>query len=71
LLVRRWLLVFGVVAMLAGRVILDLLDKKPGGGIVAFVIGWPYLWFKILPSFLLGMVRLHSKTCYREAVFFL
>ena len=31
------------------------MDKKPGGGIVGLVIGWPYLWFKILPSFMLGM----------------
>ena len=56
LLGRRWLLVLGLAAILGGRVVLDVLDKKPGGGIIGLVIGWPYLWFKILPSFLFGMV---------------
>src|SRR5262249_43382157 len=51
-----WLLVSALIAVLAGRVALDLLDKKPGGGFIGYVVGWPYLWFKILPSFLLGSV---------------
>jgi peptidoglycan/LPS O-acetylase OafA/YrhL len=56
LLTRRWFVVFLLIVVLFGRVVLDLLDKKPGGGLVGLVIGWPYLWFAILPSFLLGMV---------------
>ena len=55
-LISRRLLIASVTAgILLGRVALDIMDKKPGGGIVGLIIGWPYMWFKILPSFMLGM----------------
>jgi peptidoglycan/LPS O-acetylase OafA/YrhL len=56
LLKRRRFLAAFTVAVIFGRVVLDLSDKKPGGGLIGLVIGWPYLWFVILPSFLLGML---------------
>lgn len=56
LLKRKWVLVFLTVTLLCGRVGLDLLDKKPSGGLIETIFGWPYMWFKILPSFLLGMI---------------
>jgi peptidoglycan/LPS O-acetylase OafA/YrhL len=56
LLSRRWFLVLVTVTVLFGRVVLDLLGKKPGGGLIGFVIGWPYEWFVILPNFLFGML---------------
>ena len=56
LLNRGRLLIALTATVILGRVVLDLLDKKPGGGLIGLVIGWPYLWFVILPSFLLGMV---------------
>lgn len=55
-LLNRWLTLIALVATLAGRVVCDILGKKPGGGIIEYVIGWPYMWFVILPSFLLGML---------------
>jgi peptidoglycan/LPS O-acetylase OafA/YrhL len=56
LLLNRWLTLCALIATLAGRVALDVLGKKPGGGIIEHVIGWPYMWLVILPSFLLGML---------------
>lgn len=36
---------------------LDLSGRKPGGPeLVRAAIGWPYLWFQILPNFLAGMI---------------
>jgi peptidoglycan/LPS O-acetylase OafA/YrhL len=56
-LLNRNRFMIGLTAVVIfSRVVLDLLDKKPGGGLIGLVIGWPYLWFVILPSFLLGMV---------------
>jgi peptidoglycan/LPS O-acetylase OafA/YrhL len=57
LLLNRGRFLIGLTAaVIFGRVVLDLLDKKPGWGVIGLVIGWPYLWFVILPSFLLGML---------------
>lgn len=58
LLNRRWFIAFVTIAILIGRIVLDVLGKKPGGGIIGLIIGWPYGWFVILPSFLLGMAIL-------------
>jgi peptidoglycan/LPS O-acetylase OafA/YrhL len=52
---RRILLALLVSVMLAHEC-LDWLGLKPGLGIIGIIFGWPYLWTKILPSFLLGMV---------------
>ncbi|WP_340317066.1 acyltransferase family protein [Rhizorhabdus argentea] len=36
---------------------LDLSGRRPGGAeLVRAAIGWPYLWFQILPNFLAGMI---------------
>jgi peptidoglycan/LPS O-acetylase OafA/YrhL len=56
LLNRRRFLIALTAAVILGRVVLDLWDKKPVGGLIGLVIGWPYVWFVILPSFLLGML---------------
>lgn len=56
LLTRRWVTTGLLVVALIGRVVLDVADRKPGGGLIGVIIGWPYQWFVILPSFLLGMV---------------
>ena len=52
----RWLLVAAVLAILVARVILDIFGLKPGLGLIGDIIGWPYLWTKVLPSFLFGMI---------------
>jgi peptidoglycan/LPS O-acetylase OafA/YrhL len=52
---RRILLGLLISVMLAHE-FLDWLGLKPGLGVVGDIFGWPYLWTKILPSFLLGMV---------------
>jgi len=58
---KRALLVFAVLVLI-GRVVLDLLGRKPGWGFIGLVFGWPYMWFIILPCFLLGMLAY----CYRN-----
>jgi peptidoglycan/LPS O-acetylase OafA/YrhL len=60
----RWALAALTLAVLLARVALDLLGLKPGLGIIGVVIGWPYLWTCILPSFLLGMTAF----AFREAL---
>src|ERR1700683_2532299 len=50
----RWSVPFIVVIVMALRVWLDLTGRKPGGGIVEFIIGWQYTWFNVLPCFLAG-----------------
>ena len=44
------------VLIVCVRIWLDVSGKKPGGGIIGQIIGWPYLWFKLLPCFLAGML---------------
>ena len=41
--------------IMATRVWLDLNGKQPGGGVIAAIFGWPYLWLIVLPCFMLGM----------------
>lgn len=43
------------VAVMAIRVWLDLTGRHPGGGFVGAMIGYPYLWFVVLPCFMMGV----------------
>lgn len=52
---RPRVLIAVCLLLMCGKLIQDLLDKRPGG-LVGLVFGWPYLWTKIGPSFLLGMI---------------
>ena len=52
---RRGLVGFCVFVMLA-KVTQDIAGKTPSLGPIGIIFGWPYLWTKILPSFLLGMI---------------
>jgi peptidoglycan/LPS O-acetylase OafA/YrhL len=54
LLTKTWLIVILIFASIFLRATLDLLDKKPGLGLVGEVFGWPYLWLLVLPCFLMG-----------------
>jgi peptidoglycan/LPS O-acetylase OafA/YrhL len=45
-------LVAGAVMLV--RVWLDMTGRHPGGGVMEAIIGYPYLWFVVLPSFMLG-----------------
>ncbi|WP_253717397.1 acyltransferase [Sphingomonas sp. AP4-R1] len=58
----RILLPVAAILVMLTRTILDLLGKHPGGGLIEQVIGYPYLWFVVLPSFLIGAAML----LYRE-----
>ncbi|CAN5291459.1 hypothetical protein BH11PSE5_BH11PSE5_11070 [soil metagenome] len=42
------------MAVMAVRVWLDMTGRRPGGGFVGEIIGFPYFWFNVLPPFLLG-----------------
>lgn len=53
---RRVALVVVLGLIMAVRIWLDLTDRKPGGGIIGDIIGWPYLWFSVAPCFLTGML---------------
>lgn len=45
------------VAVVATWCWLDATGRKPGGpALVAEVIGYPYIWFQVLPNFLAGMI---------------
>jgi peptidoglycan/LPS O-acetylase OafA/YrhL len=52
----RWRLAYLLiaVAVMAVRVWLDMTGRRPGGGLVGTIIGFPYFWFNVLPPFLLG-----------------
>jgi peptidoglycan/LPS O-acetylase OafA/YrhL len=54
LLTKRWLITGIVVLSVIIRVALDVLDKKPGLGVIGDIFGWPYLWLSILPCFFAG-----------------
>lgn len=53
---HRLLILIAMVGILVGKIWLDFLGLKPGGGIIGAIIGWPYLWFSIAPCFLAGML---------------
>lgn len=42
------------ILLMLGRTALDVKGWVPGGSWLALIIGWPYLWFAVGPSFLLG-----------------
>lgn len=54
LLRRRLALVAFFVVIIAVKIWLDVTGREPGGGIVGLIIGWPYIWFRMLPCFLVG-----------------
>jgi peptidoglycan/LPS O-acetylase OafA/YrhL len=51
---RRWLFAVIAVAVMLVRVWLDVAGRKPGGGFIGSIIGFPYFWFNVLPPFALG-----------------
>ncbi|KQX26366.1 MULTISPECIES: acyltransferase family protein [unclassified Sphingomonas] len=54
---RRWTVPLLYVVVVAIWCWLDLTGRKPGGPRLVYdVIGWPYLWFQVLPNFLAGMI---------------
>jgi peptidoglycan/LPS O-acetylase OafA/YrhL len=53
---RRWFLVATLLVLMLARVACDVAGKTPSLGYVGVIFGWPYLWTKIGPSFLLGMI---------------
>jgi peptidoglycan/LPS O-acetylase OafA/YrhL len=55
LIKRRRLLVILCITLMVGKIAQDVTGRFPSG-LIGTVIGWPYLWTKIAPSFLLGMI---------------
>jgi len=53
---RRWLMLGALVAFMVGKAWLDATGRKPGGGLIEAVFGWPYLWFSMAPCFLAGIL---------------
>jgi peptidoglycan/LPS O-acetylase OafA/YrhL len=64
-LLRKSVVISLIVLCLTARAVLDMLDKKPGLGVIGDVFGWPYLWMFVLPCFLMGsaffLLRHHIK----------
>jgi peptidoglycan/LPS O-acetylase OafA/YrhL len=54
LLTRRHACLLIAVVVMAVRVWLDMTGRHPGSGLAAQIVGPPYLWFVVLPSFMLG-----------------
>jgi peptidoglycan/LPS O-acetylase OafA/YrhL len=55
-LTKTWVVSGLILCSVLSRAALDLMDKKPGLGLIGDIFGWPYLWLLILPSFLMGTV---------------
>lgn len=54
---RRWAIPMLYVMVVATWCWLDITGRKPGGPeLVREIIGWPYIWFRVLPNFLAGMI---------------
>jgi peptidoglycan/LPS O-acetylase OafA/YrhL len=59
------LVVLILLALIRGW--LELTGRKPGGGFIGLIIGWPYEWFKVLPCFLAGvLIYLYRDTIPRR-----
>lgn len=57
LLLKRPRLLIALCALLMlGRLVQEATGKMPGLGPINTIFGWPYLWTKIGPSFVLGMI---------------
>jgi peptidoglycan/LPS O-acetylase OafA/YrhL len=54
LLKNRFACLTITLLVMAIRVWLDLTGRHPGGGFVGAIIGYPYLWFVVLPCFMMG-----------------
>jgi peptidoglycan/LPS O-acetylase OafA/YrhL len=54
---NRRVFILAVLMLLAlVRGWLEFTGRKPGGGFIGLIIGWPYEWFKVLPCFLAGVL---------------
>lgn len=63
---RRAFILSVLILLALVRGWLELTGRKPGGGFVGLIIGWPYEWFKVLPCFLAGvLVYLYRDTIPR------
>jgi peptidoglycan/LPS O-acetylase OafA/YrhL len=62
---RRILIAAALLAVIALHVWADATGRRPGGGIIEAVFGWPYQWLKVLPCFLAGTVAY----LYRDELF--
>lgn len=51
---RRALWPLLAAMVMLARLALDLTGWNPGGGWLAVIVGYPYFWFVVAPSFLLG-----------------
>ncbi|MET0370126.1 MAG: acyltransferase [Sphingobium sp.] len=56
LLTRRRAMLLILLGALVIKAWLELTGRKPGGGALEILIGWPYVWFSMAPFFLVGSV---------------
>lgn len=56
LLKRRSVVLALFVLAVAFHVCCDATGRKPGWGLVGLIIGWPYLWGRMAPFYLIGML---------------
>lgn len=56
LLRRPWMVLAAMLGAIAGKGLLDIVGKQPGGGLVEAVFGWPYAWLSLAPCFLGGVL---------------
>jgi len=56
LLKRPRVLIGLFLLLIAGKLVQDVTGKKPGHWLIELLFGWPYIWTRIAPSFVLGMI---------------
>ena len=71
LLPKRFFCLGITILVMAVRVWLDLTGRKPGGGLIGLIIGWPYLWFIVLPCFMFGVCAYLYRDCVPRSRMFL
>lgn len=71
LIKRRWSYAIAAAGVMLVRVWLDATGRRPGGGLIESIIGFPYFWFNVAPPFLLGgAVYLNRDRLPRNAIVF-
>jgi peptidoglycan/LPS O-acetylase OafA/YrhL len=67
----RWSYVIAAGGVMLVRIWLDATGRRPGGGMIELIIGYPYFWFNVAPPFLLGgAIYLNRDRLPRNAMVF-
>lgn len=69
---RRGLALALFIVVVAVHAWVEATGRRPGGGFIGAIIGWPYTWLKVLPCFMAGMlIYLYRERLPRDRWFML